>query len=65
MKIIYDPNTDTPTVILKDAPVVESDEDNPGVVLDFDEEGNVVGLEILDASRRVTDPGHVEFTAVA
>lgn len=65
MKIIYDPNTDTLTVILKDAPVAESDEDNPGVVLDFDEEGDVVGLEILDGSRRVTDPRHVEFTAVA
>jgi uncharacterized protein YuzE len=65
VRITYDPNTDTLTVILKDAPVAESDEDKPGVILDFDEQGDVVGLEILDASRRVTDPRHVEFTAVA
>ncbi|MGI8925751.1 MAG: DUF2283 domain-containing protein [Tepidiformaceae bacterium] len=65
MKITYDPDTDTLTVILKDAPVVESDEETPGVILDFDEQGDVVGFEILDASLRVADPRHVEFTAVA
>lgn len=65
MRITYDPNTDTLTVILKEAPVVESDEDKPGIVVDWDENGDVVGFEILDASQRVTDPRHVEFTAVA
>ena len=65
MKISYDPDTDILTVVLKDAPVVESDEEKPGVIFDFDAEGHVVGLEILDASERVTDPRHVEFTAVA
>lgn len=65
MRITYDPNTDTLTVILKETPVVESDEDKPGIVVDWDENGDVVGFEILDASQRVTDPRHVEFTAVA
>lgn len=65
MRITYDPNTDTLTVVLRDVPVAESDEDRPGVILDFDETGEVVSFEILDASRRVTDPRHVEFTAVA
>ena len=65
MKITYDPDADTLTVVLKDAPVAESDEDRPGVILDFDDAGDVVGLEILDASKRVTDPHHVEYTAVA
>ncbi|MBI5949610.1 MAG: DUF2283 domain-containing protein [Chloroflexi bacterium] len=64
MKINYDPETDTLTVILKDALVAESDEDKPGVIVDFDDQGDVVAFEILDASRRVTDPRHVEFTAV-
>ena len=57
----YDPKTDTLTVILRDgATIAESDEDNPGVILDYDGEGNLVSLEILDASQRVTDARKVE-----
>lgn len=65
MKITYDPDTDTLTVVLRDVPVAESDEDKPGVILDFDDAGEIVGFEILDASERVTDPRRVDFTAVA
>lgn len=65
MKISYDAESDTLTVILKDAPVAESDEEKPGIILDFDSQGDIVSFEILDASSRVTDPRKVEFTAVA
>lgn len=61
MKVIYDPDTDTLSVILKDTPVAESDEDKPGVILDYDQQGDLVSLEILDASKRVTQPRDVEF----
>ena len=62
MKVAYDRKTDTLSVVLKDdASVAESDEDKPGVILDYDGDGNLVSLEILDASRRVTDTGNVEF----
>lgn len=62
MKVSYDPKTDTLSVILKDnTPVAESDEDKPGVILDYDEGGNLVSLEILDASKRVTEARKVEF----
>ncbi len=62
MKVTYDPRTDTLSMILKDnAAVVESDEDKPGVILDYDEDGNLVSLEILDASERVTDTRNIEF----
>lgn len=56
MKVSYDETTDTLSVILKDnTPVAESDEDKPGIILDYDEVGNLVSLEILDASTRVTE----------
>lgn len=61
MKVIYDRETDTLTVIFSDAPIEESDEDKPGVILDYDLSGNLVSLEILDASRRVTAPSHIEY----
>ena len=62
MKVAYDRRTDTLSVILKDdTSVAESDEEKPGVILDYDSEGNLISLEILDASRRVTDARRVEF----
>ena len=61
MKVIYDPETDILSVILKDGPVAESDEDKPGVILDYDTNGDLVSLEILDASHRVTQPKGIEF----
>jgi YD repeat-containing protein len=62
MKVSYDEKTDTLSVILKEhAPVAESDEDKPGVILDYDDAGNLISLEILDASKRVTEARKVEF----
>lgn len=64
MKVTYDRQTDTLSVILKDdVAVAESDEDKPGVILDYDERGDLVSLEILDASRRVTDAARIEYRA--
>ena len=62
MKVNYDARTDTLTVILREnSSVAESDEGRPGVILDFDSEGNLVSLEILDASKRVSEARKVEF----
>ena len=62
MKVSYDPRTDTLSVILRDnTSVSESDEDKPGVILDYDADGNLVSLEILDASKRVTETRKIEF----
>ncbi len=63
MKVCYDQRTDILTVILKDnTSFAESDEEKPGVILDYDEQGNLVSLEILDASKRVTETRRMEFS---
>lgn len=64
MKVIYDRETDTLTIIFTDAPVAESDEDKPGVILDYDAYGNLISLEILDASRRVALPSGIEYRVI-
>ena len=61
MKVIYDTETDTLTIIFTDTPVSESDEDKPGLILDYDHSGNLVSLEILDASQRVGLPTQIEY----
>lgn len=52
MKVNYDPEMDTLRIVLSSAPVEESDEEKSGVILDYDTEGNIVGLEILATSQR-------------
>jgi uncharacterized protein YuzE len=65
VKVTYDARTDTLSVVFRDGPVAESDEDKPGVILDYDGDGNLIGLEILDASRRVTGAQTVELRVTA
>jgi uncharacterized protein YuzE len=60
MKVVYDPEVDVLTITLSNAVIEESDEDKPGVILDYDAIGNLVGLEILDASKRVNNPQELE-----
>jgi uncharacterized protein YuzE len=61
VKVRYDPEVDVLSILLSDAPVEESDESKPGVILDYDQGGNVVGIEILEASKRMGDPMSVEY----
>lgn len=49
MKVIYDHDSDTLSIIFADRPVAECDEEKPNIILDYDAEGNVVSLEIVDA----------------
>jgi uncharacterized protein YuzE len=61
MKVIYDPEVDVLSVLLSDEKVAESDQEKPGLVLDYGASGNVVALEILDASKRMPNPMSVEY----
>ena len=53
MKLNYDAENDVLWIRWSDAAITESDEDEPGVIFDHDAEGNVVGVEILNASQRI------------
>lgn len=61
MKVTYDPEVDVLRIRFSDRKVQESDEDKPGLILDYDENGSIVGLEILQASQRVQNPSSFEF----
>lgn len=62
MKIIYDPEVDVLRIILNNESIEESDEGQPGIILDYDKAGNVIGFEILDASKRIENPQLVEYS---
>jgi uncharacterized protein YuzE len=53
MKLKYYPNTDSLYIDLSHRPSVESREISEGVVLDYDESGNIVGIDIDNASSKV------------
>jgi len=65
MKVTYDPDVDVLRILFSNAPIEESDEDKPGVILDYDKDGNVVGLEVLNASQRIENPRAVEYVVTA
>jgi uncharacterized protein YuzE len=50
MRISYDEKTDSLYVRLKETTYCESDEVKEGVLLDYDDKGNLIAIEILDAS---------------
>jgi uncharacterized protein YuzE len=52
MKVQYFPDTDTLHLTLQDEPSVESEEVSPDIILDFDANGNVIGITIDQASRK-------------
>ena len=61
MKVTYDPEIDVLRIIFRNIDIEESDEEKPGMILDYDKDGNIVGMEILDASKRVENPRSVEY----
>lgn len=62
MKVNYDSKTDTLSLILNpNTPVAESEESKPGVILDYDDRGYLVSLELLDASHRIKEVRKIEF----
>ena len=61
MKVIYDKETDSLSIILREGKVAESDEVSDGLIFDYDRVGRLLSLELLDASEKVNEPRGVEF----
>lgn len=66
MKLHVDKEADALYLRLDDSPIVESEEVSPGVVLDYNESNEVVGVELLHLSRRTSklDLSALQFESV-
>jgi uncharacterized protein YuzE len=56
MRVRVDHAADAVYLDLTDRPIRDSAEIADGIVVDYDDEGHIVGIEILDASKRTEDP---------
>ena len=56
MHLRVDHGADAVYLNLTDRPIKEGEEVADGIVVDYDAEGRIVGVEILDASKRTDDP---------
>lgn len=52
---------ETLSLLFRDKPVVESDELRDGLIIDYDNDGKIVSVEILDASQHVTEPQGIAY----
>jgi uncharacterized protein YuzE len=61
MVIKYDKESDIIYIQFSERKIVESDEDKPGIILDYGEEGEIIGIEILNASKQTQLPNGISY----
>ncbi len=61
MKVKYDKENDVLYIQLSNNAVAESDSEKPGIILDYDMQQNIVGIEVLNASGKMETPLKVEY----
>ena len=61
MKVKYDKEADILYIHLSDEKIKLSDEDKPGIILDYDNSGNIIGIEVLNASKKIPQPMKFEY----
>ncbi len=61
MKVIYDPDKDILQISFSESLIEETAQIAPGIVLDYDEDGKVIGLELRRASQKVENPYGIAF----
>ncbi len=65
MKVIYDAETDTLDLIFREEAVAESDEVREGIIVDYNRDGKLVSIEVLNASEHVNEPQTMVYQAKA
>jgi uncharacterized protein YuzE len=61
MKVTYDPDKDILQITFTDATVEETAQISPGLVLDYDGDDNMIGLELRKASTKVDNPYAISY----
>lgn len=61
MKLVYDPARDILQMSFNNATIEETAQLSPGIILDYDEDGNVIGLELRQASKKVDNPNSMTY----
>jgi uncharacterized protein YuzE len=61
MKVIYDPDKDILQISFSEATVEETTKITPELVLDYDKDGELIGLETRQASTKVENPYAIAY----
>ena len=61
MKVKYDKEADVMYIYLNEEVIKETDESKQGIIIDYSENGSIVGIEIIDASKKMSQPSKVEY----
>jgi uncharacterized protein YuzE len=61
MVIRYDKELDIVYIRFSENQISESDEEKPGIILDYDQQGSIVGIEVLNASKQIIQPNGIVY----
>ena len=61
MKIKYDKEVDILYIQFSDSKIEDTDEERPGIIIDYDNLGNIIGIEVLNASQKMPQPMKLEY----
>jgi uncharacterized protein YuzE len=64
MKISYDSDVDVLRILFKETVIEYSEDVKDGFILDYDADDQIVGLEMLNASRHTDNPTAVAFAVI-
>ncbi len=61
MRVIFDSESNTLTLLFREEPVAESDELRPGMIVDYSKDGKIISVEMLNASENISDPQSIAY----